>query len=48
MPDKRRSPAGCFLKVVAALIILVLAGAVLYRIFERQLGILQLFVDLGR
>ena len=37
MQPKRRSPAGCFLKIIAALIILVLVGAVLYRIFERDL-----------
>lgn len=37
MQPKRRSPAGCFLKIVAALIILVLAGALAYRLFERQL-----------
>ena len=37
MQPKRRSPAGCFLRIVAALVILVLIGAVLYRIFERQL-----------
>ena len=37
MSTKRRSPAGCFLKIVAALIILVLAGALIYRLFERQL-----------
>src|SRR5688572_17787244 len=37
MQPKRRSPAGCFLKIVAALIIIVLIGAVLYRVFERQL-----------
>jgi hypothetical protein len=37
MQPKRRSPAGCFLKIVAALIVLVLVGAVLYRVFERQL-----------
>lgn len=37
MQPKRRSPAGCFLKIVAALIILALAGALIYRLFERQL-----------
>ncbi|MGE0179059.1 MAG: DUF3089 domain-containing protein [Sphingomonas sp.] len=37
MPRARRSPAGCFLKIVAALIVLLLAGAVLYRLFERDL-----------
>lgn len=37
MARTRRSPAGCFLKIVLALILLVLAGAVLYRIFERDL-----------
>ena len=34
---KRRSPAGCFLWIVAVLIVLVLAGALAYRLFEREL-----------
>ena len=37
MQRKRRSPAGCFLKIVAALTILVIAGAFAYRIFEKEL-----------
>lgn len=37
MARTRRSPAGCFLKIIAILIVLTLIGAVLYRIFERDL-----------
>ena len=37
MATKRRSPAGCFLKIVAALILLFIAGAFAYRIFEKEL-----------
>jgi hypothetical protein len=37
MAPRRRSPAGCFLRIVAAIIILVLIGALLYRLFEREL-----------
>ena len=37
MSTKRRSPAGCFLKIVAALILLFIAAAFAYRIFEKEL-----------
>ena len=37
MSTKRRSPAGCFLKIVAALIALFIAAAFAYRIFEKEL-----------
>ena len=37
MATKRRSPAGCFLKIVAALILLFIAAAFAYRIFEKEL-----------
>ncbi|MGQ0588468.1 MAG: DUF3089 domain-containing protein [Sphingosinicella sp.] len=37
MATKRRSPAGCFLKIVAALIVLFIAAAFAYRIFEKEL-----------
>ncbi len=50
MQKKRRSPAGCFLRLVAALTILVIVGAVAYRVFEKELMRLALvptadFVD---
>ena len=50
MQKKRRSPAGCFLRLVAALTILVIIGAVAYRVFEKELMRLALvptadFVD---
>ena len=50
MQKKRRSPAGCFLRIVAALTILVIIGAVAYRVFEKELMRLALvptadFVD---
>ena len=34
---KRRSPAGCFLRIVAVLTILFILGALAYRIFEKDL-----------
>ena len=37
MRKRRKSPAGCFLRIVAALTILVIVGAVAYRVFEKEL-----------
>lgn len=36
-PQKRTSPAGCFLRIVAVAILFVIAGAFAYRIFEKEL-----------
>ena len=37
MARRRKSPAGCFLWIVAALIVLTILGAFAYRIFEKEL-----------
>ncbi|HYN46471.1 MAG TPA: DUF3089 domain-containing protein [Allosphingosinicella sp.] len=37
MARKRTSPAGCFLRIVAILIVLFIAGAIGYRLFEKEL-----------
>ena len=37
MARRRSSPAGCFLKIIAWLIVLAVAGALAYRIFEKDL-----------
>ncbi|HKR24168.1 MAG TPA: DUF3089 domain-containing protein, partial [Allosphingosinicella sp.] len=37
MAKRKSSPAGCFLRIVAALIVLVILGALGYRLFEKEL-----------
>lgn len=37
MAKRKSSPAGCFLRIIAILIVLFIAGALGYRLFEKQL-----------